>query len=120
MLFSSSVVREENSPRFEVGDGPFDDVSDLVDLLVEFSLPVKEVAIGWFLDGRDHAKADVSFVANEVSWQNVIEDPNLAQCFRIVSLACHGVGDVPPPPVQVGDDLNVESGRVVLARVEFR
>ena len=44
-------------------DDLLDNPSDLVDLGVEFLLPVQQIAMEWFLDGCDHIITGVALVA---------------------------------------------------------
>jgi hypothetical protein len=41
-----------DSPGLEIGDGPLNDIANFIDLLVEFFLPVEEIAVGGLPDGR--------------------------------------------------------------------
>ena len=68
----SSVVGVEYPPGFQLGDGAFDDVAELVDAGVELFAVVGEVVAGGFADGGDHPGADIGFVGDEgLGWQGL-------------------------------------------------
>ena len=54
-------------PGLEVRDDLFDDVADLVDLLIELLLPIQELAALGLLEGRDHVITDISLIAQPVA-----------------------------------------------------
>ena len=54
-------------PGLEVRDDLFDDVTDLVDLLIELLLPIQQLAALGLLEGRDHVVADISLIAQPVA-----------------------------------------------------
>ena len=60
------IICVQDPLRLEVGDRLLDDIPDLVNLGVELLLPVEEVTIDGLLDWREHAIADVAFVAHPV------------------------------------------------------
>ena len=62
----SAVVGVHDPPGFEVRDDLFDDVADLVDLLIELFLPMQQLAAFGLLEGGDHVVADVSLIAEPV------------------------------------------------------
>jgi hypothetical protein len=73
----------ENSPGFQVRDRLFDSPADFVDGGVELLLPIEKLTVWWFSDGRDHAEAEVAFVADPV----VGIDP-VGLEYRILGLTC--------------------------------
>jgi hypothetical protein len=50
-LQSAPIVGVHDSPGLEVRDDLFDDVTDLVDLLIELFFPVRQVTVDGFLIG---------------------------------------------------------------------
>ena len=54
----------QDPPGLEVRDDLLDHVADLVDLGVEFFLPVEQCPVGGLSDRGEHAVADVALVAD--------------------------------------------------------
>jgi hypothetical protein len=63
-------------PGLEVRNDLLDDVADLVNLRIVFLLPVKELAAGGFLEGRDHFIADIAFVSEPAPGSSVSRTPD--------------------------------------------
>lgn len=62
----SAIVGVHASPGFEIGDGAFDHVADLVDSRIEFFLPVEEFSAGWLTIRGDNPGSKVTLVAKRV------------------------------------------------------
>lgn len=103
----------------EIGDRLFDGIADLVDLGVDFLLPVEEVAVSGLFDGSEHVVADVAFVAQPVL--GVVWQKNLgrAQAVRVMPAARDRVGDSGEVAVERADDLHVDASGIVLAAIQF-
>ncbi len=54
------------APRLEVGDCSLDDISVLVNHLVELLMPFVQLAVGWFLERCGDAAPDISLVCEGV------------------------------------------------------
>ena len=61
------MVGVYDSPGLEVRDGLLDDVANLVDLCIEFLLPIQGFVVGGLLDRGDHILADVSLSTHPVA-----------------------------------------------------
>jgi hypothetical protein len=105
----------QDSPGLEVGDDLLDYPSNLVNLGVEFLLPVQQVAMWWFLDWRDHIVADVAFVAYPVSGIHTGEHGCLGQAVVVVPAAVDGVGNPCQSPAEGSCDLDVHAGSFMFA-----
>jgi hypothetical protein len=70
-------------------------------------------------DGRNHAQADVTFVADPLSGVDAVHDARAAQGSAVVTTALVGVRDPAQPAGQITNDLDVQAGHVVLAGVEL-
>src|SRR6266536_4000804 len=65
--------------------GVHDNPADLVDLRVEFLLPVQQVPVSGLLDGGDHVVADVPLVTHPVPRIHGQEHTGLLQAVRSYS-----------------------------------
>ena len=116
----SSVVGVEYPPGFQLGDGAFDDVAELVDAGVELFAVVGEVVAGGFADGGDHPGADIGFVGDEgLGWQG-LEQATGSQGGQVVGGAGAGWGDPGQVSGQGAGDLDGDPGGVVFAGVQLR
>src|SRR5687767_3718170 len=84
-LERAPVIGVHDSPGLEVRDDSLDDVANLVDLLVEFPLPVQQVPVSGFLDRGEHVVADVPFVAHPVPRIQGQENAGLIQAVCVVA-----------------------------------
>jgi len=106
-------------PGLEIGDYLLNDIADLVDLFVEFFLPIQEVAAGGLLDGGDHVVADVSFVTYPVAGIKRAKRPGFTEAVRVMSASVNRVGNPREPSAECARDLRVHAGRLVLAGVQL-
>lgn len=109
----------EDSPRLELGDCPFDHVTNPVHLTVEGFLPVEEFAVFGFPDGGEHPASDVSLVAHPNARVEGVEDAGDPERGDVVAAPVDGVGDPREPAVQVADDLDVHACGAALAGVQL-
>ena len=106
-------------PGLEVGDRLLDDVANLVDLLVEFFLPVQKLAMGGFPDGREHVVADVSLIADPVAGIKCQKDPGFTQAIGVVPASVDRVRDPCEPSGKGAGDLHIHACGLVLAGVQL-
>jgi len=104
-------------PGLEVRDDLFDDVADLVDLLVEFFLPIQEFASLGLLEGRDHVVAGISFIAEPVTRVERKEDSGFAEAMIIVAASGDRVGDPCQASGNGAGDLHIHSRGLMLPGV---
>src|SRR5437773_332803 len=105
----------EDSPGLEVGNRLLDDVTDPVDLGVEFFLPIEELSMGGFLNGGEHVVSDVSFVTDPGGGIECDKDVGFLEAIRIVAAAFDRVRDPRELTVKGAGDLDVHSCSLVLA-----
>ena len=79
-------------PGLEVRDDLLDYVADLVDVLIEFLLPVEKLAALGLPERRDHLMADIPLVAYPVSRGKCQEHPGFVQAVAVVTCPFTGVG----------------------------
>jgi len=79
-----------DGPVLEVRDYLLDHPADLVDSGVELFLPVKQFAVRWFPEWRDHFVADVALVAYPVPRVQRAQHVRLAQAVVIVATSVDG------------------------------
>jgi len=104
-------------PGLEVRDDLFDDVTDLVDLLIELLLPIQEFAAFRLLEGRNHVVADVSFIAEPVARVERKEDSGFAEAMIIMAASGDRVGDPCQAPGNGAGDLHIHSRGLMLPGV---
>src|SRR6266498_2214233 len=68
------VIGVHDPPGLEVRDYLLDHPADLIDLRVEFLLPVQQLAARGLLEGRDHPVPDEALVAGPVKRVSVQEN----------------------------------------------
>src|ERR1017187_8985553 len=107
-------------PGLEISYRLLDDVANLVDLPVEFLLPVQKLAMGGFPDRRDHVVSDVSFIADPVAGVNRQQDFGFAQAIRVVVVSINRVRNPCQSAAECAGDLNVHACGLVLAGVQLR
>src|ERR1017187_5108679 len=96
-------------PGLEISYRLLDDVANLVDLPVEFLLPVQKLAMGGFPDRRDHVVSDVSFIADPVAGVNRQQDFGFAQAIRVVVVSINRVRNPCQSAAECAGDLNVHA-----------
>jgi hypothetical protein len=106
------------SPGLEVRDDLFDDVTDLVDLLIELFFPVRQVTVDGFFDRSEHVIANVAFVAYPVAGL-IGYNAGFIQAVGVMTAAVDRVGDPREISGQRAGDLDVEARRLVLAGVQL-
>src|SRR5262249_33116694 len=115
----SAVVGVEDTPGFDVGDGSLDHVPNLVDLSVEFLLPVQKLTASRFLDRRDHVVTDVALIADPVSRVKGGEHVRFTQAIGVMPTAVDGIGNPGQASGKGTGDLNIQAGGLVLTGVQL-
>ena len=64
-----------DSPGLDVGDGPLDDLADLVDALVGLLRRLAQFAVGGLLVGRDHSPSDIALVGDPPGGIDSLQQP---------------------------------------------
>jgi hypothetical protein len=104
-------------PGLEVRDDLFDDVTDLVDPLIELFLPIQEFAVSGLLKGRGHVVADISFIAEPVARVERKEDSGFAEAMIIMAASGDRIGDLCQASGNGADDLHIHSRGLMLPGV---
>ena len=115
-VVESAVIGVEDAPGLELGVGSFDGRADRADLPVVFFVALSVVFLVWeFPDrGDDAGLADESFVPDQTD-VGQLQDVRFAQRGDVVGRSREGVGDPDDVAEEVGQDVEVAPGGLVLA-----
>jgi hypothetical protein len=109
-----------DSPGFKVGDDLLDQVANLIDLGVEFLLPVQEITVDVLSDGSDHVVADVSFVSDPVARIERQKNTGFTETIRVMSTSIDGIGDPCKRSSQGAGELYFHAGGPVFTGIQLR
>ena len=108
-----------DSPGLDVGDGPLDHLTDLVDAPVGLLRRLAQLAVGGLLMGRDHSPSHVSLVGDPPGGVDSLEQSGGVQGCHVVHGPRIRVGGPHQTAARQDQDLDVHAGRLVLARPQI-
>ena len=103
-----------------MGDGPLDDLADLVDALVGLLRRLAQFAVGGLLVGRDHSPSDIALVGDPPGGIDSLQQPGGVQGGHVVHGPRAGVGGPHRAPARQDQDPGAHAGRLVLTATTIR